>query len=258
MAIRPDRESMKNIAIIFAGGTGERMGNSEVPKQFLTVEGKPILAYTLEPFQRHEEIDGIILVALKGWLDYCQEMINSWHLNKVLAVVPGGMNSQESIRIGLEAAYEHIGEDAIALIHDGVRPLIDSGTITRCIRGVKQYGSAVTVSPQMETILYGKTADGPCRLIDRDRCQVARAPQCFYLRDILAVHHRALLDHRLRFIDSASLMQFYGHSLHPVRGPMENIKITTALDFQVFCAIVAAGGVQRWMAGNRGKEVSDL
>ncbi len=234
-------EGMKNIAIIFAGGTGERMGNNEVPKQFLTVAGKPILTYTLERFQRHDEIDGIILVALKGWLDYCQKMISSWQLDKVLAVVPGGMNSQESIRLGLETARGRIGEDAIALIHDGVRPLIDCETITRCIRSVKQYGSAVTVSPQMETLLYGKTADGPCHIIDRDSCWVARAPQCFYLRDILKAHHRAMLDHRLRFIDSASLMQYYGYAIHSVRGPMENIKITTALDFQVFRAIVAAG-----------------
>ena len=218
------------------------MGDNGTPKQFLTVAGKPVLVYTLEPFQRHDEIDGIILVALKGWLDYCQEMIRSWQLDKVLAVVPGGVNSQESIRLGLVAAREHIGGDAIALIHDGVRPLIDSGTITRCIRSVKQYGSAVTVSPQMETLLYGETADGPCRIIDRDSCWVARAPQCFYLQDILKAHHRAMLDHRLRFIDSASLMQYYGYTIHSVRGPMENIKITTALDFQVFCAIVAAGG----------------
>lgn len=218
------------------------MGDNGTPKQFLTVAGKPVLVYTLEPFQRHDEIDGIILVVLKGWLDYCQEMIRSWQLDKVLAVVPGGVNSQESIRLGLVAAREHIGGDAIALIHDGVRPLIDSGTITRCIRSVKQYGSAVTVSPQMETLLYGETADGPCRIIDRDSCWVARAPQCFYLQDILKAHHRAMLDHRLRFIDSASLMQYYGYTIHSVRGPMENIKITTALDFQVFCAIVAAGG----------------
>ena len=233
---------MKNIAVIFAGGTGERMGENKIPKQFLVVEDKPVLVYTLEHFQRHERIDGIVLVALRGWIDYCHEMIETWHLDKVLAVVPGGVSSQQSILRGLEAAREHCGEDVVTLIHDGVRPLIDGRTITRCIDGVKRYGSAITVSPQMETVLYGATADGPCQIIDRDKCQVARAPQCFYLRDILAAHHRALADHRLRFIDSASLMQYYGYTLHSVRGPMENIKITTALDFQVFCAIAAAGG----------------
>lgn len=233
---------MKNIAVIFAGGTGERMGENTTPKQFLTVKGKPVLAYTLEHFQRHEQIDGIVLAALNGWLDYCREMIGTWQLDKVLVVVPGGVSTQQSILRGLEAVREHFGEDVVVLIHDGVRPLIDGETITRCIQSVKQYGSAVTVSPQMETILYGETADGPCRIVDRDKCQVARAPQCFYLRDILAAHHRALVDHRLRFIDSASLMQYYGYTLHSVRGPMENIKITTMLDFQVFCSIIAAGG----------------
>ena len=246
---------MKNIAVIFAAGTGERMGENTGPKQFLKVDNKPVLVYTLENFQRHDEIDGIVLVSLCGWIDSCREMIRTWHLDKVFAVVPGGASSQQSILKGLEAVREHCAEDVVVLIHDGVRPLIDSETISRCIRSVEKYGSAITVSPQMETVLYGETADGPCRIIDRDRCQVARAPQCFYLRDILAAHHRAVLDHRLRFIDSASLMQYYGYALHSVRGPMENIKITTALDFQVFCAIAAAGGgteldIERWRRGN--------
>ena len=248
---------MKNVAVIFAGGTGERMGENSTPKQFLTVGGKPVLAFTLEHFQRHAEIDGIVLVALSSWIGYCKEMAGKYRLDKLSAVVAGGATSQESIYIGLKTAMELYGEDTVALIHDGVRPLIDENTITACIQCVRQYGSAVTVSPQMETILYGETAVGPSRIIDRDRCQVARAPQCFYLRDILRAHQKAMADHKLRFIDSASLMEYYGYELHLVRGPIENIKITTALDFQVFCAIVTAGGVQRWISKDAGEETPD-
>ncbi len=228
---------MKNIAIIFAGGFGRRMGGT-IPKQFLPVRGKPLLAYTLEHFQRHEEIDGIILVALREWISFCEQMDADLGFDKVAAVVAGGCNSQASIYIGLETAREIYGEDVIALIHDGVRPLIDAKTISDCIAGVRLHGSAVAVSPQMETIMYGETAVSACHILDRDRCQVARAPQCFYLRDILLAHQNADADHRMRFVDSAELMEYYGYTLYPVRGPLDNIKITTAFDFQVFRAIV--------------------
>lgn len=234
---------MKNIAIIFAGGTGARMGENSVPKQFLTVQGEPVLAYTLRHFQDHSQIDGIVLVTLEGWIGFCRQMITDLDLNKVTAVVPGGACSQASIRIGLETARDLYGEDVIVLIHDGVRPLIDDITITNCIDSVRLHGSAVTVSPQLETVMYGEKAQGPCRIIDRDRCQTVRAPQCFYLRDILRAHQQAAADHRLRFVDSAELMEYYGHTLYSVRGPLENIKITTMMDFQAFCAFVKPGGV---------------
>lgn len=228
----------KYIAVIFAGGTGKRMTQSSRPKQFLEFRGKPVLAYTLEHFQRHQEIDGIVLVALAGWIDYCWDMAAVWHLDKLAAVVPGGGTSQESIRIGLEKARELYGEDTVVLIHDGVRPLIDAATITNCLRCVERYDSAITVSPQMETAMMEEKSTGAWHIVDRDRCRVARAPQCFYLKDILETHRRALEDKHLQFIDSASMMEHFGHTLHPVEGPIENIKITTSLDFHIFRAIM--------------------
>ena len=86
-------------------------------------------------------------------------------------------------------------------------------------------------------MLEDKT-DGAYHIVDRDRCRVARAPQCFYLRDVLTAHRRAVADHELSFVDSASLMEHYGYTLYAVEGPLENIKITTSLDFQVFRAIM--------------------
>ena len=228
----------KHIAVIFAAGIGGRMEHSSKPKQFLEFQGKPVLAYTMDHFQQHQEIDGIVLVALEGWLDYCWKMAATWRLDKLTAVVPGGETSQESIRIGLEKTREFYGEDVVVLIHDGVRPLIDEETISKCIRSVREYGSAITVSPQMETIMFKDNADGAYHIVDRDKCRVARAPQCFYLGDILAAHHRAVVDHEISFVDSASLMEYYGYELCAVEGPLENIKITTSLDFQVFRAIM--------------------
>ena len=228
----------KNVALIFAGGDGKRMKGDAVPKQFTELRGKPIVAYTLEHFQEHAEIDGIVLVALSGWIDYCMKMAKAWKLDKIAAIVPGGATSQESIRLGLETASELYPADSIVLIHDGVRPLIDAQTISRCIQSVRQYGTAITVSPQMETAMIEAPNGGRHRIVERSRCRVARAPQCFYLGDILAAHRRAQEENELQFIDCASMMEHYKQSLHPVLGPIDNIKITTELDLHVFHAIL--------------------
>lgn len=228
----------KNVAVIFAAGSGERMDHTARPKQFLEFRGKPVLAYAIEHFQRHQEIDGIILVTLKGWIDYCIQMAKVWHFDKLAAVEQGGRTSQESIHIGLETVNRIYGNDVVVLIHDGVRPLMDEETISKCIHCAWEYGSAITVSPQTETIMITKDASSPYHIVDRDRCRVARAPQCFYLQDILKAHEKAIVDQEESFVDSASLMEHYGYTLHTVDGPLDNIKITTSLDFLVFQAIL--------------------
>lgn len=229
-----------NIAIIFAGGTGQRMNTKTRPKQFLELHGKPILVYTLEQFQRHSEIDGIILVSLAGWISYCKELIEQYRLYKVTSVVPGGGTGQESIYHGLQEAASFYPEDSVVLIHDGVRPLIDQDTISKAIHCTQDNGSAVTVAPATETITLGGDDHLVGEIIDRKRCQLAKAPQCFRLGDILNAHRKARDEGRLDFIDSACLMRHYGYSLFTVEGPMENIKITTPYDFYLFRAIADA------------------
>lgn len=233
---------MKNIAIIFAGGTGERMRNSSRPKQFLEHRGKPVLAYTLERFQSHPEIDAIVLVSLRDWIDYCWDLARTYRFDKLVSIVPGGATAHESTRNGLEEARRRFGDDAVVLIHDGVRPFIDDATISADIAGVREFGSAITAVPATETVAVG--GEPGARIVDRNLCQMVRAPQCFYLGDILRAHERARAEGR-EFIDSASMMNCYGHPLHTVLGPMENIKITTALDMQIFRALVDVQGGAR-------------
>lgn len=141
-----------NIAVIFAGGTGQRMNSKTRPKQFLELHEKPILVYTLEAFQKHEEIDGIILVTLKDWINYCLELKEKYHLTKLKSIIPGGKTATESAFNGLARANELFPSDSIVLIHDGVRPLVDEETITKNIECVKEHGTAITVSPAIETI----------------------------------------------------------------------------------------------------------
>lgn len=233
---------MSNVAVIFAGGTGQRMNTRTVPKQFLELHGKPIIVYTLEAFDEHDEIDGIIVVMLESYIGYTRELVKKYSLGKVKKIVPGGNSGQESIYNGLRAASEFYGEDDIVLIHDGVRPLIDEDTITANIRCVMEHDTAITVTAAIETITMKDETGAVGTIIDRSQCQLARAPQSFRLGQILGVHNRARNEDggSVSFIDSASMMKHYGYKLYTVEGKPENIKITTPSDFYIFRAMVDA------------------
>ena len=228
-----------NVAVIFAGGAGKRMNTTSKPKQFLELHGKPILIYTLELFQLAPSIDGIVIAMLEGWIPYTQDIIDRYRISKVKAIIPGGENGQESIFRGTEKAHELFPDDSVVLIHDGVRPLVDVDTIEKCIRSVKDYGTAITVSPATETIAI-KGEDSVGEILPRKDCLLAKAPQCFKLGEFYKAHVKAREEGKTDFIDSASLMQFYGYRLHTVEGPVENIKITTPGDFYIFRAIADA------------------
>ena len=231
---------MSNVAVIFAGGTGQRMNTRTRPKQFLELHGKPIIVYTLEAFNGHREIDGIVVVMLEEYIGYMNSLVKKYALDKVVRVVPGGRSGQESIYNGLCAARELYGDNDIVLIHDGVRPLIDEETITANIRSVTERGTAVTVTAAIETITMKDETGAVGTIIDRSQCELARAPQSFRLGEILGVHNRARKEGGLSFIDSASMMKYYGYKLYTVEGKPENIKITTPSDFYIFRAMVDA------------------
>ena len=229
-----------NIAIIFAGGTGSRMKIESVPKQFLTHHGKPILVYTLEKFQYHEEIDGIIVVMLTDWIEKTWELIKAYGIDKVKAIVPGGETGLKSRFNGLLKAEELFPADSVVLMHDGVRPFVDSDTISKAIESVKVHGSAITVAPAVETVAL-KTENGIIGdIMDRSVCQLAKAPQCFFLKDLMKSHRAVLAAGKSDMIDTAFLMQTQGHTLYVVEGKPENIKITTPNDYYTFCALIDA------------------
>jgi len=230
-----------NIAVIFAGGVGTRMNSRERPKQFLEIFGKPIIVYTIEHFQNNPNIDAIAVVCVEGWIDYFKELVYKYRLTKVKKVVPGGASGQLSIYNGLCAAEElDPSGDAIVLIHDGVRPLINSDLISRNIHDVKQYGSSITSGIVKETIVK-ITESGDIDMVpDRSLSRVAKAPQCFWLKDILSSHRRALAEGKTNYVDSCTMMQRFGYQLHMTDGPYENIKITTPEDFYTMRAILEA------------------
>ncbi len=229
-----------NIALITAGGAGFRMSSRNRPKQFLELHGKPIIIYTLELFEFHPEIDAIVIPCLPDWQEYLIHQLERFYIKKVAAVVPGGANRWESTKNGLDEIYNRYPEDSIVLVHDAVRPLIDADTISTNIDSVRKYGSAITSVPAIETIAVSKDDDRIERILERSHCQVARAPQSFWLGELYRAYQRASTEGCTEFLDSASLMLHYGYSLHLVEGPMYNIKITTSSDFYMFRALMDA------------------
>lgn len=230
-----------NIAVIFAGGVGLRMHSKDTPKQFLSLHGKPIIIHTLEHFQNCNRIDAIVISCVEGWIPYLRKLLEQYHMSKVREVVSGGETGQLSIYNGLTAAKRAAGEEkSVVLIHDGVRPLIDEKLITDNIDCVMQHGSAITACGVKETIAIVNETGMIETIQERANSRVAKAPQSFWLDDLLAAHNQAISEGKLNFIDSCTLMTHYGHLLHIVEGSYENIKITTPEDFYSMRAILDA------------------
>ena len=216
-----------NIAVIFAGGVGSRMHSKEMPKQFLEMYNKPIIIHTLEHFENHKDIDAIIVVCVDGWIEYLNDLLCKYRIEKFK---------------GLEAAKKIAGsKKSIVLIHDGVRPLINEKLITDNINSVIKYGSAITTAKVKETILVVNEGTATIDYVpSRNNSRVAKAPQSFWLDDILKAHEKALSEGEKNCIDSCTMMQRYGYDLYLIDGPGENIKITTPEDFYTMRAILEA------------------
>ncbi|WEV52730.1 IspD/TarI family cytidylyltransferase [Bifidobacterium sp. ESL0704] len=234
-----DKEG-KVFVVISAGGVGSRMKGAKLPKQFLKLGGKPIIIHTIDHFEHHPMVDGIVVVCVSGWIDTFKQLARENHYTKILAVVPGGSTGQESIFNGVSVLHnrQDVDDDhSVVLVHDGVRPLIDETTITDCIQSVWSCGCTATTAPSVETVINEE--DGYVReVLNREHCKLARAPQGFRLGDFYRKHLQAKEDGINDFVDSISLMSHYGYRIHTVDGPIENIKITTPRDFFTFKAYV--------------------
>lgn len=230
-----------NVAVIFAGGAGVRMNAKTLPKQFLELHGKPIIIYTLEHFDRHPQIDGIVIACIAGWEKHLETLTERFGIRKISAVVKGGTSGQASIRNAVYKARELFPEDSVVLVHDGVRPLIDEQLITENIESVRRYGSAISSARGAETVLLQRKEDDYVeRIEDRSVCKMAKAPQSFILGELCRAHEKAEAEGIDDFIDSASLMLHYGMKLRLVGCSSGNIKITTPTDFYLFRAIMDA------------------
>lgn len=226
---------MSNIAVIFAGGSGARMG-SGLPKQFLEVNGKPIIIHTLEIFENHPDIDAIYIACKEDFIGRLSRFVKLFMITKVQGIVPGGATGQDSIYNALKAAGDENPADSVVLIHDGVRPCINSETIDDALACVKAHGNAVTCTPMYETPVESGEGELVEELPPRSRFYTAQAPQCFRLGEILREHEKVRAENPSYegIIDSCTLMKRAGHEIHIVKGPRGNIKVTTPEDMFIF------------------------
>jgi 2-C-methyl-D-erythritol 4-phosphate cytidylyltransferase len=226
-------------ALVFAGGTGRRMNTRAKPKQFLELHGKPIIIYKLEHFEKHTEVDDIVVVCLETWIDELRRLLGRYAFEKTGLIVPGGDGGDKSIYNGLKALEDRCAPDDVVLIHDGVRPLINAELISANIAKVKERGSAITVEAATESVIRlggdGRIEEVP----PRSEMYFAKAPQSFRYGMIWDLYRRARGD-GIRTIDSAHLCGIYGVETHTVKSTPNNIKITAPTDYYIFRALFEA------------------
>ena len=230
---------MANIALIIAGGSGNRM-HQDIPKQFITVNERPVIVYTLEAFENHPEIDAIDVVCIEGWDNVLWAYAKQFNISKLKYVVLGGKNGQDSIRNGIYELDKHFPKDSLVLIHDAIRPMISEEIISDCIRVTKEYGNAITVIPCAEAML--QTEDGIVSVgsYPRNRLKRTQTPQGFVLGEICDLHRRALEQGITNSVASCTLKIEMGEQVYFSKGSEKNVKLTTVEDIDIFKALLEA------------------
>lgn len=230
---------MANIGLLIAGGSGNRM-HQNIPKQFLTVNERPVIVYTLEAFERHPEIDVIGVVCIEGWEQVLWAYARQFNITKLKYVIPGGKNGQDSIRNGVYRLEEEFAPDDIVLIHDAIRPMVSAEIISDCIGKTMKYGNAITVIPCAEAMI--QTEDGVISTgsYPRDKLKRTQTPQGFYLGKICDLHRRALGAGITNSVASCTLMIEMGEEVYFSAGSEKNIKLTTVEDIDIFKALLGA------------------
>lgn len=233
---------MTNIAIIFAGGTGQRLNNGEnsIPKQFLKINEKPIIIHTLELFQNHPSIDKIYIAIHPDYYEYMQELVKHYYITKTAGIVKGGATGQDSIYNALKLAQSENPEDSIVLIHDGVRPNITEEVITKNIECAKKNGNAITCTSCFETILVSENGKNPQHVPYRKHTYSAQAPQSFHLGEIVQAHEytRKVNPNYTDIVDSCTLFKTLNKPTYMIFGNRGNIKITTIEDLYILRAFI--------------------
>lgn len=227
-----------NIALIIAGGKGQRM-QQEIPKQFLNVNDKPVIIYTLEAFQSHPDIDAIGVVCVDGWHDILKAYARQYRISKLEWVVSGGENGQSSIRNGLEEAEKRYGPEDIILVHDAIRPMVSHEIISDCIVQCKRHGSAVSIVPCNTVALRRTTEQTSSEVVPRDKLALTQTPQAFPLKKLCDAHRKAKELGIINSIASCTLMIEIGETIHFSIGAETNIKLTTPDDLKIFKALLA-------------------
>ena len=232
-----------NVALVIAGGSGQRMGQA-VPKQFLTVNEKPVIIYTLENFERSKLVDEIAVVCIDGWQHVLEAYAKQFDITKLKYVIAGGESGQHSIFNGVKHLKEHCPKDACVIIHDGIRPLVDESVIESVITTCEKYGNGVTSMPYNEQIFVIKDEKSTDKYIPRETLRRVSTPQAYKLGELYDAYCEAI-KRNVGFTGSSytnTMMSDLGKTLYFAKGSDKNIKLTTKDDFNIFRAYISAKG----------------
>lgn len=229
-------------ALIIAGGVGSRMG-ANIPKQFVLVDGKPVLFYTLGAFENHPLVDAIELVLIEGWEKDVEQWKAQYGISKLKWIVKGGASGQESIRNGVFGLEGKCAADDIVIIHDGIRPLVQPEVLDDVIAKAKEFGTGVTSMPYNEQIFLVDEKDPTVtrKYIPRETLRRVATPQA-YRFDLLDQAYHEAFEKKIGIYGSSytnTMMTELGHELHFAAGSDKNLKLTTPGDLEIFRAYLA-------------------
>lgn len=228
-----------NVGLIIAGGSGQRM-QQDIPKQFINVYDKPVIIYTLEAFQKHPDIDMILVVCIDGWHEILQAYAKQYGITKLKYVVSGGETGQESIRNGVYALERVCQDNDVIVIHDGIRPLIDAYVLSDVLVKTAKYGNAVTAMPYNEQIFITHDGKTTQQYIPRETLRRVQTPQGYCFK-MLIQRYREAFEKEIGIHGSSyanTMMTELGETLYFAVGSEKNIKITTPEDIDLFKALL--------------------
>lgn len=228
---------MKNYVILLAGGVGKRM-QSDIPKQFIEIDGKPIIAYSIENFQKHLQIEKIVVVCIKDWIEQLKKIINEYSLSKVGWIIEGGSTSHDSIRNGVFFLKDKIDPEDYIIVHDAVRPVLPQNAIDEVIRVAHDKGNASSSIVCHPPIVYTEDFESGIADVDREHVMLTASPQAFKYSSALRCYLQAEQENMHNFTFTSSLFIHCGERVYFAKGTTSNIKITTKADLALFEALL--------------------
>lgn len=229
-----------NIVLLIAGGVGSRFG-ANIPKQFVEINNKPIIAYTLETFQKAIEIDQIVVVSVAGWEDYIERLKNNFAITKLMHIITGGDSRFESIYKGLISLADIANESDLVLIHDAVRPCVTTNQINSSLRVAKIQGAALAVASCYDTMFVSRDGIIIDKMFPREELFKGQTPESIQYGIAYSAYREA--DQKGLYIDSpTSLLLKLNIPVGLSLGSQENLKITTMEDIALFKTIIEEGG----------------
>lgn len=227
-----------NIALLTAAGSGSRM-HQEIPKQFIHINNKPVILYTLEAFQQSPLIDEIIVVSLENWKDMLWAYAKQFGITKLKYIVKGGETGQESILCGLRELEKVHDKADVVMVHDGNRPMISQEVIADSFAVYNQYGSAVAAIPCVEAIFESEDGISSDLTIPREKLLRTQTPHTYTLGEMLEAHKEADKRNICNTTASCVLMQKLGKTIYFSKGSEKNLKLTTVDDIDTFVAYLS-------------------